>query len=232
MLQQKKAEHSRKALLNLVDPNVPLSDFCLSLKNAKAGSLNPTEFNSEIQDSANSPEDSGPRVQALKPLLRTMLREPKMKELIFEAQSAVENKDENFWQKAAFYSKAVSAFQALLANKSELEAVTDRSYLFFKMNNLVSARPDLLSDQRLQKFCSDTENAFNTNQPVQFDQEKKNFERILDELGVKPAEIKYDPNYKTKYDFVFNSQSMRMNGGWLEEMVSEDMANSDKKLSK
>ncbi len=229
---EKKIEHSRKALLNLTDPDIPLSDFCLSLKNAKSGSMNATEFNDELQKSTDDIKDSGPRIQAMKPLLRTIFREPKMKELILEAQTAVENKEENFWQKAAFYSKAAMAFQALIANKSELESVSDRSYLFYKMNNLVSARPELLNDDRLQKFCADTENAFNTNQPVQFDQEKKNFERILAELGVKPAEIKYDPNYKTKYDFVMNSNAMKMNGGWLEEMVGEDLANSDKKLSK
>ncbi len=223
-IKEKKIEHSRKALLNLTDPDIPLSDFCLSLKNAKSGSLNATEFNTEVQTSADDVKDSGPRIQALKPLLRTMFREPKMKELILEAQTAVENKEENFWQKAAFYSKAAMAFQALIANKSELESVSDRSYLFYKMNTLVSVHPELLNDDRLQKFCSDTENAFNTNQPVQFDQEKKNFERILAELNVKPDEIKYDPNYKTKFDFTLDSQSMRMNGGWLEELISDGKA--------
>ena len=53
-----------------------------------------------------------------------------MKDLILEVKSAVENKEENFWQKAAFYSRAALAFQAMVNNKPELEAVSDRSYLF------------------------------------------------------------------------------------------------------
>ena len=86
------------------------------------------------------------------------------------------------------------------------------------MNELVSKRPELLNDDRLLKFCNETENAFNTNQPVEFDQEKKNFERILSELNATAADAKYDPNYKTKFDIVYDGKSLQLNGGWLEEM--------------
>lgn len=214
----------RKGLDNLIDPTIPLSDFCQSLKNSKSGGMNATEFNTQFKKSVDQSVDGAERdsrIQAIKPLLRTIFREPKMQDLITEAASAVENQEENFWQKAAFYSKAAMAFQAMIANKNELNAVGDRSYLFFKMSELVAKRPNLLADQRLQKFCSDTESAFNTDQPVQFDQEKKSFERILDELGVPASEIKYDSNYKSDFDISFDGKSMQLNGGWLEDLIPE-----------
>ncbi len=216
----KKETYGRQGLDNLIDPDIPLSDFCQSLKNSKSGSLNTAEFNSQFKKSVDD-SAADPRIQAAKPLFRTIFREPKMRELILDAQTAVENKDENFWQKAAFYSKAVLAFQALISNKAELEAVSDRSYLFFKMNELISKKPELISDQRIQNFCTQTEDAFNTNQEVQFDQEKKNFERVLSEVGVGFAEINYNPNYKTAFDFSMQGQSMQLNGGWLEELFSK-----------
>ncbi len=218
-----KSNLDRKGIDNLIDPNRPLSDFCVSLKNAKPNGMNPSEFNTQFKNSVEGIE-LDPRIQAFKPLLRTIFREPKMQELISEATSAVENKQENFWQKAAFYSKAALAFQAMIANKAELNAVGDRSYLFFKMTELVAKKPELVNDQRLQKFCADTESAFNTNQPVEFDQEKKNFERIMDEVGVSTDDIKYDPNYKSNFDIHFDGKSLQIDGGWLEELVTAPSA--------
>jgi hypothetical protein len=216
---EKKMSIDRRGLDQLINPEIPLSDFCPSLSRSKSGALNAADFNAEFQKSLNS-QDADPRIQAIKPLFRTLFREPRMQELIEDAQSAIENKDENFWEKAAFYSKAALAFQAMLANKSELEAVSDRSYLFFKMNELIAQRPELLNDQRLQKFCEETENAFNTDQPVEFLQEKKNFERILDELGVSQEAIKYKPDYKTEFDILFDGNSLQLKGGWLEDFFS------------
>lgn len=226
-----KSSLDRKGIDNLIDPNRPLSDFCGSLKNAKqnvnSNGMSPSEFNTQFKNSVEG-FDLDPRIQAFKPLLRTIFREPKMQELITEATNAVEKKEENFWQKAAFYSKAAMAFQAMIANKAELNAVGDRSYLFFKMTELVAKKPELLNDQRIQKFCADTESAFNTNQPVQFDQEKKNFERIMDEVGVRSEDIKYDPNYKSNFDVNFDGKSLQIDGGWLEELVTAPPAPSAK----
>lgn len=239
------ANQTRKSdFEDLINPDVPLSNFCRSLRNPNAKILNTAEFDAEFKKSeknaanlagntnantntntnTNSDEqiNSDPRIESMKPLFRTIFREPTMKELLMEAKSAVDNKDENFWQKAAFYSKAVVAFQAMLANKSELEAVSDRSYLFIKMNELMAKHPELKDDQRIMKFCSDTEDAFNTMKPVQFDEEKKNFERLLQEVGVKPVDIKYDANYKTKYEFSFTGRSMQMSGGWLETAFAKE----------
>lgn len=223
-----KSSLDRKGIDNLIDPNRPLSDFCVSLKNAKPNGMNPSEFNTQFKNSVEG-FDLDPRIQAFKPLLRTIFREPKMQQLISEATSAVENKEENFWQKAAFYSKAAMAFQAMIANKDELNAVGDRSYLFFKMTELVARKPELVNDQRIQKFCTDTESAFNTNQPVEFDQEKKNFERIMDEVGVRSEDIKYDPNYKSNFDVNFDGKSLQIDGGWLEELVTAPPAPPEKK---
>ncbi len=216
------AGFKKKSLDYLMDPNIPLSDFCQSLKNAKSGVMKAAEFNSEFQKSTTDDNWSDTRVAAMLPLFRTIFREPKMKDLILEVKSAVENKEENFWQKAAFYSRAALAFQAMVNNKPELEAVSDRSYLFLKMNDLISKKPELLNNEILQKFCADTESAFNTNQPVLFEQEKKSFERILQELGVNPEEIKYDPNYKTKFVIDFDGKSLQLNGGWLEDLIQSE----------
>ena len=78
-----------------------------------------------------------------------------------------------------------------------------------------------MADERLKKFCEDTETAFNTNVPVQFDQEKKNFERLLSEVGIDSASIGYDPNYKTEFAVVMGESNLHLTGGWLQEVFTK-----------
>lgn len=208
--------NSRAGLDDFINPNKPLSNFCSSLKNAKAGKMDPQETGRAFQASLDE-ATADPRAQSLKPLFRYILRMPELQELISVAEKAAGQAEEGFAEKAEFYGKAVSAFIAMRAHKQDFEAIADRSYLFYKLNSVVAQKPELLADERLKKFCEDTESAFNNNVPVQFDQEKKNFERLLSEVGVDSSSIGYDPNYKTEFSIVMGKSNLNLTGGWLQE---------------
>lgn len=212
--------NSRAGLDDLINPNKPLSNFCSSLKNAKAGKMNSSETNRAFQLSLDE-ATADPRAQSLKPLFRYILRMPELQELIAVAEKASGQTEEGFADKAEFYGKAVAAFMAMREHKQDFEAIADRSYLFYKLNSAVAQKPELLADQRIQKFCEDTETAFNTDVPVQFDQEKNNFERLLSEVGVDAASIGYDPNYKTEFGIVLGKSNLNLTGGWLQEVFAK-----------
>lgn len=216
--------NSRAGLDDLVNPNKPLSNFCSSLKNAKVGAMNNQDTNRAFQLSLDE-ATADPRAQALKPLFRYILRLPAMQDLINEVNTLSQTggqTEESFTQKAAFYGKVVAAFAALNTHKSDFEAIADRSYLFFNLNKVVAQKPELVGDERLKKFCDDAENAFNTNQSVEFEQEKKNFERLLAELNVDQKSIGYNPEYKTAFDIKRTEKSLSLTGGWIEEAFSKE----------
>lgn len=213
---------SRAGLDDLINPNKPLSNFCSSLKNAKVGAMTDQETNRAFQLSLDE-VTADPRAQALKPLFRYILRIPQMQDLISEVNAAAiaGQLEESFTDKAAFYGKVVAAFAALNTHKSDFEAIADRSYLYFNLNKAVALKPEITADERLRKFCDDTENAFNTNQPVEFEQEKKNFERLLAELNVDQQSIGYNPEYKTVFEIRRSEKSMGLSGGWIEEAFAK-----------
>lgn len=219
---QTQALNSRAGLDDLINPNRPLSNFCSSLKNAKAGPMTELETNRAFQLSLDE-ATADPRAQALKPLFRYILRIPQFQDLISEvnAAAAAGQTEESFTQKAAFYGKVVAAFAAMNTHKSDFEAIADRSYLYFNLNKAIALRPEIAADERLRKFCDDTENAFNSNQPVEFEQEKKNFERLLAELNVDQKSIGYNPEYKTVFEIKRDEKSMRLDGGWIEEAFAK-----------
>ncbi len=219
---QTQSLNSRAGLDDLINPNKPLSNFCSSLKNAKIGAMTDQETNRAFQLSLDE-ATADPRAQALKPLFRYILRIPQFQDLISEvnAAAAAGQTEESFTQKAAFYGKVVAAFAAMNAHKSDFEAIADRSYLYFNLNKAVALKPDIAADERLKKFCDNTEHAFNSNQPVEFEQEKKNFERLLAELDVEQKSIGYNPEYRTVFEIKRDEKSMRLDGGWIEEAFAK-----------
>lgn len=216
--------NSRAGLDDLVNPNKPLSNFCSSLKNAKVGKMNNQEVGRAFQLSLDE-ATADPRAQSMKPIFRYILRLPAFQDLISAAEQASVKSEEGFAEKAAFYAKIVAAASSMRTYKEDFEAIADRSYLFYKLNTAVAQKPELLADERLKKFCEDTETAFNTNTPVQFDQEKKNFERLLAELNVDSASIGYNPDYKTTFGIQMGNNKLAITGGWLKEAFAESKVN-------
>jgi hypothetical protein len=211
---------SKEGLRDLMDTNRPLSNFCSSLKNAKIGKMNNAEAGKAFSSSLDE-ANADPRAQSLKPIFRYIFRLPELQDLLTAVESASKNPEEGLTDKALFYGKAVTAFAAMRSHKEDFEAVADRSYLFYKLNVAVAQKPELLTDERLKKFCDDTESSFNNNVPVKFDQEKSNFERLLAELNVDQKSIGYDPNYKTSFDMQMGEGNLRLSGGWIEEVFSK-----------
>lgn len=213
----------KEALVSdLLSTDKPLSDFCSSLKNAKDGTFDQAEFGEAFNRSLDE-QTRDPRIQAVKPMLRYVMRLPKMTDMIQEAQSAVERHDEGFLQKAEFYTKALSAFGEMKAHKSDIESVMDRSYLLLGLNKLLAKRPELQQDSRLQNYCGSIELSFNQARPVDYENEKKDFLNFLNDVGATPQEIGFDPQYKSDVNFHFSGRSLTFEGGWLSDLVQSDV---------
>ncbi len=207
---------------DLLSQQTPLSDFCASLKNAKDGVFEKAEFGKAFNQSLDE-EKRDPRIQAVKPMLRYVMRLPKMNDMIQDAQAAVERNDEGFLQKAEFYSKAVLAFREMKEHETDIESVMDRSYLLLGLNKLLAKKPELLNDPRLQNYCGGVELSFNQGRPVDYENEKKDFLKFLDDVGSDPKEIGFDTNYKSNVNFNFSGRSLTFEGGWLEDLVKSDV---------
>ncbi len=215
-------EAHKRAHLALMDDILsnekPLSDFCASLKNAKNELFTSNEqVDAALMNSIN--EEKDPRIQALKPTFRFMMRLPKMNDLIRQAQSAEDSNDESYFKKAEFYAQAFSAFNEIKDHKADLEAVMDRSYYFINLNKLIALKPAILDDSRVQNYCNQVEQAFNQARPVTRAEERNEFISLLNTIGVRPEEIHYNPNYKTNIEFEMSAQNISLKGSsWLDEI--------------
>lgn len=234
---------SSQELQKFMDEQTPISEFCGKLNQARSGPLKALNIltkskekttqllESDFEEMDDEEAFSDLRLEAIMPLAKVVIKKPEMKKLvtmIMQSESLDENQkkeleSEGVLDKAHFYAQAYSAYNELKTNIDEYEAVVDRTYLLYKLNDLIALKPDLQNDQRVQKFCEDSEYLFNSYAPVNFNNEKATFERLISELGVDQNQIKYDPNYKTKLDVKFSGNSLQMGGGWLNELVPASM---------
>jgi hypothetical protein len=227
-------------LKEFIDEKTPAMVFCSKLNQAKSGSITALSGNThkEIKnvdgtktqvnttfDSEELEEDL--RLEAIKPFFKTVLKQPEMQRLISmviqdeEFMKASAEEQEGMFDKALFYKQAYSAYSEMKEHLPEYESIVDRSYLMYKLNDLIVLKPDLQKDPRIMKFCEESEYQSNSYAAVDFASEKQVFERLIQELGVDPKSIKYDPHYKTTLDLKFSGQNLQIGGGWLNELMPQ-----------
>ncbi len=238
----KQIDHAQELekLKEFLDDKTPAISFCGKLNFARTGpieGLNPSNLKNEKSGTSRGeidPDDLSRsddlRLEAIKPFFKTVLKQPQMLKLITMVISDEEfrngsNVDQaGLFDKALFYKQAYSAFSEMKQNLPNYESIVDRSYLMYKLNDLIAFKPDLQNDPRITKFCEESEQQFNIQAPVEFDKEKQVFERLVQELGVDPQAIGYDPHYKTKLDLDFSGNNLQISGGWLNELMPPEAA--------
>lgn len=217
-------------LKEFIDDKTPALDYCSKLSQAKSGPISTPQQKTQNQKNtiATDDLDDDLRLEAIKPFFKTILKQPETQKLLYMVMReeaflnhSPESKSDGMFEKAQFYKQAYSAFSEMKENLPQYESVVDRSYLMYKLNDLLVFKPELQNDPRIMKFCEDNEDESNSYAPVDFQNEKQVFERLIQELGVDAKSIKYDPEYKTTLKLNFSKDNLQISGGWLEEILPQ-----------
>lgn len=219
---------SIEELKEFLDERSPAITFCNKLNQAKSGPIEVLAPSPPSESSVHSNDLGGDlRIEAIKPFFKTILRQPEMSKLLSmvleneEFMNHPEAAEDGLFNKAIFYKQAYQAYSEIKENLPEYESIVDRTYLMYKLNDLIVFKPELQNDPRIMKFCEESEHEFNTYSPVNYANEKQIFERLIQEVGVDPQAIKYDPNYKTSLKLDFSENNLQLGGGWLNELMPD-----------
>jgi len=55
---------------------------------------------------------------------------------------------------------------------------------------------------------------------INFTEEKKAFAEFLQQTGIDPRQIQFDPNYQTHLEVKFSQQGLHFKGGWMDDAIS------------
>ena len=137
-------------------------------------------------------------------------------------QAGQNENGDSLTRKAEFYSKLYSAAREVKEQKKAIEDLMDRSYHLMMMTKVLKKNPNLSADSKLQDYCRQIEVATNRGEPVQWNEEKAEFQEFLRYARIDAADIGYNPNYKTELRFEQTEKKMVFKGGWMESLFSED----------
>lgn len=217
-----KAEEDRLLINDMTDERLPLAEVCGNLRYSHKVQLNGyslKDFGQAYKDSVISSEKD-PVIQAIKPSLRYIFRQPQMRGLLTLAlESSEKGEDESLMGKAEFYNKAYSAYRELQARQKNVEQIMDRSYQLMILSKVMAKKPLLINDVAVKNYCQDLEAALNNSNPTNYEEERKEFSAFMQESGVDPKEVGYDPNYRTQLSISMGSKTMRMDGGWINDIL-------------
>lgn len=222
-----KTEEGKKILQDLTSLDQGLANVCDHLHNAeriKEEGLKPNEFGQKMEDSVLT-DKKDPMIESMKPILRFAFNLPEMKSLFKLAEEASETNDDGFFTKAEFYSKLFGVYSEMKANKSKIEEISDRGYLLFIMSKIVSLRPELANDSKLQTYCQSIEESNNNQTPFSFSEALVEFESFLTYAGVSAKEVGFDPNYRTHFIIENNQNGISFKGGWIDQLISTPQKN-------
>jgi hypothetical protein len=76
-----------------------------------------------------------------------------------------------------------------------------------------------LNDSAVLNYCQDIENNLNASSPIHFKEERQAFNEFMQETGVDPKDVGYDPNYHTELKVELNKGSLLMKGGWIDSVL-------------
>ncbi len=222
---QENKQPKTKMMVDLMDASQDKSQVCAHLINfrmlpAQLKYDGPT-LGKRLEDAMSAeihPKD--PVAMAIMAPLRLFFQQPKVQKLIQEVTDAAEKGEkDSLVGKASFYKNVYSAYEEMKTQQGAAEAVMDREYYLVMMAKAIQQNPSLVSDPRLQDYCQSIEKAANDNIPVILEVEKSEFMSFLDYSKVKPSDIGYDPNYKTRLQFEYSTEGIRIHGGWIESLI-------------
>ncbi|MES3036668.1 MAG: hypothetical protein V4736_02065 [Bdellovibrionota bacterium] len=210
----------RAILKDLTNPNAPLVDFCSSLVNAKRSLERPKEdVLAKRLKRSTLDNEKDPLSESFKPVVRSLLRQPEMSELLHMVESAAEQNDESTATKASFYRQAYRALSEIQNNRQGTESILDRTYLMWMLSRAVATNPELQSAPESREYCAHMETLVNGNEPGNFAHEKIEFQKFLESVKIDPKEIGFDPYYRTEIKPRLGKSSLTFKGSWLDEVL-------------
>lgn len=154
-----------------------------------------------------NPERNNPNAEAFRVPLRAIFQDEHLssllKDVMAENPSKMDDEEKSsFLQKIDFYGRATYTAAHLYARKKDFETLGDRSIHLSIIAQLANKKPELLENGQLRDACESLQKSIALNDKVDIKSERRDILKLIDEAGLKPADLDFDPdsylNFKTK----------------------------------
>lgn len=226
----KKDETLRQQSLKVIqedfmDERKPLADACRSMAQAsQSGFLkDPKNASARYFFQSLSEESKDPLSESAAPAMRMIFRAPGMQAMMDMILESDETQDPGVLKKAEFYYEIYRAGSHLKNHLAELNATLQQSYNLHHLMKAVALKPELAASPQVMTFCEDLQKNLNSQGEFSADEGAKEMLNFLEQSGVKPEDIGFDPKYRSKVDLTVSNTQLGVNDAWIAQIFAEDL---------
>ncbi|KYG63809.1 hypothetical protein AZI86_13385 [Bdellovibrio bacteriovorus] len=210
---------------DFMDERKPLADACRTMgKASESGFLkDPKNASARYFFSTLAEENKDPLSEAAAPAMRMIFRAPGMNGLMDMILKADEAQDPGVLKKAEFYYEIYRAGSYLKTHLAELNTTLQQSYNLYHVMKAVALKPELANSPQVMTFCEDLQKNLNTQSDFNVEEGAKEMQNFLEQNGIKPAEVGFDPKYRSKVDLTVSNTQLGVNDAWIAQIFAEDL---------
>ncbi|WP_413587524.1 hypothetical protein [Bdellovibrio sp. HCB274] len=220
--EQKKVD-VRAAVEFLADPNQPMSDACRDLGRAGESGFFPKKTDRsavKFFEVLVKPQKD-PVIESVAPLLRFVFRAPGVSEILKMTENSTG--EDSLADKAALYAEILRTANYLRTNGTEMNNVLQKSYNIHMLSKAVALKPELASQSSTVNFCEQIERSLVDRQDLNVEEQVQEMEKFLQDSGIDPKSIGFDPKYRARVQTEFDKNSLTIKDAWLKELFSKGL---------
>ncbi|NUN07271.1 MAG: hypothetical protein HUU57_16115 [Bdellovibrio sp.] len=220
-----------KVLLeDFTDERKAMSNTCKNLASAKDSQLLKDAKNASAKYffTTLGSEQQDPLVETAAPIFRYIFRAPGMRSFVDTVLQAQENNDTGLVKKTEFYYQLYKTAEYLHARSEEMNTLLQKSYNLHYLAKAVAQKAELAVDPAVVNFCEQIEKGLNEGTGYDADVAEKEMMKFFTDVGVDPASIGYNPQYRSKIKTNFTQSQISLNDTWIIELFARDIEKAHK----
>ena len=152
-----------------------------------------------------------PTIESFRIPMKYVFQSEPVRELLQEVQGLEEMSEPDktkFLEKTNFYYKASLKLYDFYRHKKEYEAMADRAFHLYVINQMTLKNPDLKNNNHVMDFCKSLESSIGSKNNVDIDTERAAVLKLIEYYGFKPEDLGFNPKVKTKFNVELKNRSL------------------------
>jgi hypothetical protein len=123
---------------------------------------------------------------------------------------------DSFLKKLGFYTRAASTAASLLNRKKHFEGLGDRAIHMSVLARIAVLKPEVMESANIRGICEDMERSIIAGEKPSIKKEREKILALLNDVGLTPQEIQFDPNMYLNFDVQMNDNNVSFSLGGKE----------------
>jgi len=217
----KSQDNNKELVLELMNEDAADIRVCDNLGQSKLFEQSRGKKEMSFDDMFKDKTRTDPIAESLRIPIKAVFQDEEvsglMKEIMAIDTSKMDRAEkDSLLKKLGFYTRAASTAASLLKRKKQFESLGDRAIHLSVLARIAVLKPEALESANLKGICEDLERSIVAGEKPSIKKEREKILSLLQDVGITPAEIQFDPHMYLNFDVQMNDNNVSFSLGGKE----------------